>query len=191
MPLIEQTLAKPELPLTPLGTHGLPRGWTCACEPKLHAPLPGPRHKGSATNPWRFGGLAPQPPRTPSPFPLFPMVSTLPREEAAEAQHPEVPAAWCATSPAIPISSNSEHCNRDMARVGNGVKENQTQERSAVTKTCTRARGGAVCARGGAGELRKILARARVNGTVPSCRRRDTFGAAEQIDPVARAALIA
>jgi len=25
-------------------------------------------------------------------------VSTLPREEAAEAQHPEVPAAWCATS---------------------------------------------------------------------------------------------
>ena len=99
MPLIEQTLAKPELPLTPLGTHGLPRGWTCACEPKLHAPLPGPRHKGSATSPWRFGGQAPQPPRTPSPFPLFPMVSTLPREEAAEAQHPEVPAAWCATSP--------------------------------------------------------------------------------------------
>jgi hypothetical protein len=81
--------------------------------------------------------------------------------------------------PAIPISSNSEHCNRDMARVGNGVKENQTQERSAVTKTCTRARGGAVCARGGAGELRKYWREHALTGTVPSCRPHDTYSAAE------------
>jgi len=57
------------------------------------------------------------------------------------------------------------------------LKENQTQKRSAVTKTCTGVRGGAVYARGGAGGSRDLGASA--NGTVPSCRRHDTFSAVE------------